>query len=309
MSFTPDDMEQRDGGRPDEGPGSPRGKARRLLVSPPVVTTVLLLLVIAVSGMAWYASSWKREVKVSRVVVSGERLLSAKVLERALQPFSGRKLAGVREEEIRRVLASEPYIRELAIGKELNGIIRVTIVEHQPVARTLFMGVPMVVDAEGMLLPDNGVSSRFHRLPAVYGIGGAVPARAGAWRMPAGDSRMLDSIITAFGGSEYAGLLLQEIHLAPANQSWFLVTGSPTKFILGNHGNFKEKLKKFEIFWQKVIAKKGLDSYEAVDLRFRERVFAREPGADVALPAPPDTSSAAPDSIPAPTQSPRAELH
>ena len=306
MAFSTDDI-GRPGDQPQapdgsdlSGPGSPKGKARRLLGSPPVVTAVLLLLVAGIAVLAWQASSWKQTVAVSRVVVSGANLLSRQQIERELAPFAGRKLAEVREEEVQRLLASEPWIGDAKVGRELNGIIRVTITERKPVAMTQFQGRPMIVDTEGMLLPDNGISARFHRLPQVYGIEGAVPARAGAWRMSRGDERMLDSMIAAFAQTDYAALLLREIHFSPDNQSWFLVSGSPIRFIIGNDGNFKEKLKKFEIFWQKVIAKKGLDCYESVDLRFRERVFAREP--EPAGPTPPVPVPAPVPTAPPPTQ-------
>ncbi len=283
----------------DGGPGSPKGKARRLLGSTPVLTVFLLALLAAISMLAWRASLWKQDVAVSKIVVAGTRILQKQRLESSLSRFSGRKLTDVREDEIRRVLLAEPYIRSATISRELNGIVRVTVDERQPLAVTVFLGRPMVIDTEGMLLPDNQVSARFHRLPQVYGISAAVPVRPEVWKMPAGDARLLSELVTAFSQSDYAGLLLREIHLAPGNQSWFLATGSPIRFIVGNDGNFKEKLKKFEIFWQKVIAKKGLDCYESVDLRFRERVFAKGP--DIAGPsqAPSVPAPAAPTPLPA----------
>jgi cell division protein FtsQ len=310
MAHSDDDI-GREGGRlrisddPERsGPGSPKGKAGRLLGSVPVLTFFLLMLVAGISMLAWRASLWKESVVVSRVVVSGANLLSRKQIEGSLALFAGRKLAEVREEEILRALASEPYIKQVRIGRELNGIIRVTLTERQPLATTLFQGRPMIVDKEGLLLPDSGVSARYHRLPLVYGISGAAPSANGAWRMPESDERMLESLIAAFAQAQYAGLMLREIHLSPGNQSWFLVSGSPIRFIIGNDGNFKEKLKKFEIFWQKVIAKKGLDCYESVDLRFRERVFAREPEVAGPSPAPHVPSPAAPSQLPALQTSP-----
>jgi cell division protein FtsQ len=286
------------------GPGSPKGKAGRLLGSVPVLTFFLLMLVAGISMLAWRASLWKEQVVVSRVVVSGTNLLSRKQIEGSLSRFAGRKLAEVRDEEIHRELASEPYIRQTRIGRELNGIIRVTITERQPLARTMFQGRPVIVDSEGVLLPDSGVSARYHRLPLVFGIVGAAPAAGGAWRMSGSDERMLEGMIEAFAQAKYAGLMLREIHLSPGNESWFLVSGSPIRFIIGNDGNFKEKLKKFEIFWQKVIAKKGLDCYESVDLRFRERVFARDTEVEGPSPAPPVPAPAAPSQLPALQTSP-----
>ena len=312
MSLSPEES-GRDGGlQPGQGgPGSPKGKAMRLLASPPVVTVVLLLLFAAVGSLAWQASRWKRNVVASKVVVAGNRLVSKERVARALAPFGGRKLTDLQEDELLKALAAEPYIRDAKISRELNGIVRVTVSERQPMATTLFQGSPMILDTEGYIVPDNAVSSRYHRLPQVLGISGATSVRPGVWRIPDAERQALVGIIAAFRQSEYAGLMLREIHFEPANQSWFLASGSTVRFILGNDGNFKEKLKKFEIFWQKVIAKKGLDCYESVDLRFRERVFAKDPGVAGSsqaptVPAPaPAPAPANPEPPPASKPSPR----
>ncbi len=84
---------------------------------------------------------------------------------------------------------------------------------------------------------------------------------------------MIVQFLDALSGADYARLLIRELHLAGNNLSWCIAMTAPTRFIVGNDGNFKEKLKKFEIFWQKVVSKKGFGFYDTVDLRFRERVF------------------------------------
>jgi cell division protein FtsQ len=253
----------------------------------------VLLLLAAIAALSLYAEQWKKKVSVSRVVVSGTTLISAREIEGHLQAFKGRNLDEVRVDEVRKALGSEPYIREMQVSKELNGILRVRIKERRPAAVAVNGQTRQIIDTEGVLLPDDGISGRFHRIPPVYGVTGTVSAGKGISRLNADEQKLLVQILEAFTESSHAGLLLSEIHLSSNNQSWFTVSGSPIRFIIGNDGNFKEKLKKFEIFWQKVVAKKGIDCYESVDLRFRERVFAREPERTV-VPSVPSTQGAAP---------------
>ncbi|NTU59394.1 MAG: FtsQ-type POTRA domain-containing protein [Chlorobiaceae bacterium] len=279
--------------------GSPKGKARRILGSTPVITSMVVLLLVAIAALSWYAEQWKKKLVVNRVVVSGTTLVSAQRIERHLQDFKGRNLDGIRIDEIRRALSSEPYIREMQPSKELNGILRIRITERHPAALAVNGESRLIIDTEGALLPDEGISARFHRLTPVYGVSGNPYPSNGVRRMRADEQRLLVEILNAFAGSSHARLLLSEIHLSPNNESWFTVSGSPIRFILGNDGNFKEKLKKFEIFWQKVVAKKGFDCYEAVDLRFQDRVFAREPEAPVE-PAAPSTPGVPPSVQPNP---------
>ncbi|NTU52519.1 MAG: FtsQ-type POTRA domain-containing protein [Chlorobiaceae bacterium] len=265
------------------------GKVGRILGATPVMMSVVLLLLVVTAVLSWYAMQWKQRVTVNRLIVTGTSLLSAADLEKALVGFRGRSIDEVRVDDVRRVLASEPYIRNMEVNRELNGILRVSITERRPAALLIEAEQSRIIDTEGNLLPDYGISARFRRLVTVYGADSAPSGVLGVRRMHTGDRELLFLLLDAFARSEHAGLMLSQIHLASENATWFTVAGSPIRFVLGNDGNFKEKLKKFEIFWQKVVAKKGMDCYESVDLRFRNRVFAREstPEVDPALPVPP----------------------
>jgi cell division protein FtsQ len=254
----------------------PEGRSRRIFSSRPFMAVVLLIIVLGLSGLAMYASRWKKGVVVGKVVVSGTSLLSRQDIEKRLHDFIGRNLEQVDTGSIRKRLLEQPYIRDIRVSKELNGIIRVEISERRPEAVTVYQDRKMIIDADGMLLPENGVSSRFARLPKVYGINGAVSAGAGTYRLAAREHSVLDRLLEALEASDYAGLMVRDIYLSGNNLTWFQAAGSPIRFIIGNEGNFKEKFKKFEIFWQKVIAKKGFNCYESVDLRFQDRVFAKE---------------------------------
>lgn len=263
------------------------GKFRRLFGATPVIMTMVALLLVAVAALSWYATQWKQRVKVERVIVSGARLIPAPALDRRLARFRNQPLEKVSVNEVRRALSPEPWIRSMTVSKELNGILRVVIEERHPAAMLVEGGQRRMIDTEGFVLPDGGVSARLRRFVKVSGAGrlASAPGR-GVSRLNDDDRKLLFALLDAFAKAPHAGLLLSEIHLAPDNQTWFSVAGSPIRFIVGNRGNFKEKLKKFEIFWQQVVAKKGIDCYESVDLRFRERVFASEPESEAKSVAP-----------------------
>ncbi|MBN1928450.1 MAG: cell division protein FtsQ/DivIB [Chlorobiaceae bacterium] len=279
-------------------PLAPRGgKLRRLFGSAPVIATLTMLLLMAVAALSWYATQWKRGVRVERVVVSGASLIPVAALDKRLARFRELPLEEVRIDDVRRALAPEPYIRSMTVSKELNGILRVVIEERKPAALLVEGERRRIIDTEGAVLPDEGVSGRFHRLVKVSGVRRLTRNPGdGVRRLNDSDRELLFALLDAFATASHAGLMLSEIHLVPNNLSWFSVAGSPIRFIVGNDGDFKEKLKKFEIFWQKVLVKKGIDSYESVDLRFRDRVFARQPEAEVetapsgVLPASPEDS-------------------
>jgi len=278
-----------------------KGKLGRILSATPVMMTFAALLLVAVAVLSWYATQWKKQVAVTRVVVSGTSLIPTSTIDRRLNSFMGKNLDEVRINEVRRALVSEPWIENIQIGKELNGILRIRIEERRPAALLVSEGRSLIIDTAGNLLPDKEIAERF-RLVKVHGARAAGPVRVGGVRrLNDSDKALLFALLDAFDKSTYARMMVSTIHLTRNNQTWFLVAGSPIPFVIGNDGNFKEKLKKFEIFWQQVVAKKGIDCYESVDLRFRERVFATSPASEAesadssAAPAAPPVSGQIPD--------------
>jgi cell division protein FtsQ len=167
-----------------------------------------------------------------------------------------------------------PYVREALISKELNGIVRIKVVERVPTALTVIDGRVMAIDSEGFLLPGKKeLTGRVPKLLSVLGVSRLKVAGNGLQQLDLRDVQVLREFLDALSDSAYASLLIRELHLAGNNMAWCVAAQSPTRFIVGNDGNYKEKLKKFEIFWQKVVAKKVSDTYETVDLRYKDRVF------------------------------------
>jgi len=235
---------------------------------------ICLMAVAALVGLVFVASHWKKEVLVRDFIVDGSSLMVKRDLLLHVIGFKGRNLQDLDVEELKTNLMVFPYIRDAAISKELNGVVRIRVFEREPVALAIIAGRKTVLDREGFLLPWNQtVAERFPKLLDITGISRLKTAGNGLQQLDQRDITLILQFLESLSQTDYASMLIRELHLAGNNMSWCLVVQAPTHFIVGNDGNFKEKLKKFEIFWQKVISKKGFDCYDTVDLRFRDRVF------------------------------------
>lgn len=241
------------------------------------VLVVLLAVFAGLAGLAYYAAHWKKEIVVREVVIEGAQIVPARELSLVLNGFVGRNLQKVDADAIRSRLLRIAYVRDVSVSRELNGIIRVRVAEREPLARTVFRNTRMIIDREGVLLPETpAAGAGFPGMIKVFGIYSTRNAGTGLKKLSPGDSALVMELTEALRKSDYAGLLIREIHLENRRMTFCRVAGSPTRFIVGSDGNFKEKLKKFEIFWQKVVSKKGLDNFDTVDLRFRGRIFTRD---------------------------------
>jgi cell division protein FtsQ len=240
-----------------------------------VVFLALFLMVLAALAMlATSASHWKKEVVVRSLVVDGELLLPESELLARMADCKGANLQELDADALKGRFLALPYIKDAVVSKELNGTVRVKIVEREPVALGLIGRTTMIMDREGFLLPwRQDVADRYPDLFVISGFSRLKAAEHGLQQLDQQDVDLIVQFLEALSEVKYASLLLRQLHLAPNNMSWCLSSQSPTRFIVGNDGNFKEKLKKFEIFCQKVVSKKGFGFYDTVDLRFRERVF------------------------------------
>ena len=243
-----------------------------------VLLLIVLIVVAALAGLASQASRWKKGVLVREFVIEGNSLVSGLELSARLKGYKGRNLQELDPEELKERIKVLPYVRDAVIGKELNGIVRVRVIERWPVALAVIDGIEMAVDRDGFLLPGKKeFLARVPKLLQVSGISRLKAAENGLQQLEKRDIELLLQFLDALSGSDYALMLIRELHLEADNTSYCIAVQAPTRFIVGNDGNFKEKLKKFEIFWQKVVSKKGFGSYESVDLRFKGRIFTTEP--------------------------------
>ncbi|MEI7933453.1 MAG: FtsQ-type POTRA domain-containing protein [Chlorobiaceae bacterium] len=239
------------------------------------VPLYIFLIVLAIlAGLVSVASRWKKEVVVRDFVIDGVSIIADKELLSRIMIFKGRNLQELDAEELKQKIMVLPYLREAVITKELNGSVRVRVTEREPVAITFIDGRKTVIDREGFLLPWKPVvAERFPKLLEISGISRLKTAGNDLQQLDMHDVVLILHFLEALAETEYASILVCELHLSGNNMTWYTAVQPPTRFIVGNDGNFKEKLKKFEIFWQKVISKKGFGCYDTVDLRFRDRIF------------------------------------
>jgi cell division protein FtsQ len=249
---------------------------------------IFLMVLAVLIVLASYASQWKKGVVVRGFVVDGASMISERELVSRIRDFKGRNLLKLDARELKKRIVGLPYLRDAEISKEFNGIVRVSVVEREPVALTVIDGRMMAVDGDGFILPEKReFVERVPKLLKIEGVSRLQVTGNGLRQLDRRDVELIRQFLEALSQTDYARLLIGELHLAGNNMAWCMTSQAPTRFIVGNDGNYKEKLKKFEIFWQKVVSKKGFDSYETVDLRFRDRIFTRDP---VPLEAPQDAS-------------------
>ncbi|TCD48176.1 FtsQ-type POTRA domain-containing protein [Chlorobium sp. N1] len=270
MTDSPKESASGAAGAAAPAPGKGGGGTAFLLVFIPV----LILL-----GWLWKsASSWKEGVRVRTIVVEGTDIVAGGDVRSALSRWIGRPMDGVDTAEVAGRVASIPWVKDAVVGREMNGILRITLRERRPMAFTRIDGEELAIDRGGALMPRRMLEgTRFRGLLRVTGVGTVLPVKQGFGRIDAGSEKIVRHFVDALDSTRHAALLVRSFHFDRGGKSYFTVAGDPARFIVGNGGALKEKLEKFEIFWRQVVSKKGFGRYETVDLRFQDRVFTTDP--------------------------------
>ena len=249
---------------------------------------ILFVVLAGLAALANYSSRWKKDVVVRDIVVEGVSSAVAKDFSSAMKSYKGRGIEELDPAELKARVMRFAFVRDAVISKELNGIVRVKVMERVPLGLTVMNGEIMAVDTEGFLLPaKKELTVQLPKLLSVSGISRLKAVGNGLQQLDSRDLEVLRQFLSALSETSYARLLIRELHFEGNNLTYCVAVQAPTRFIVGNDGNFKEKLKKFEIFWQKVVSKKGFGSYESVDLRFTDRIFTK----DILLPQATQNSS------------------
>jgi cell division protein FtsQ len=230
------------------------------------------LLLLAAAGLAAGANAWKRDLRITRVSIQGNRIVKhAEILSLAGIP-SNEKLFGVDLFAVRRRVENNPFIRSASVNREAPDGISITVEERRPIA-VLVLDRMLSIDDQGYVLPPVRSDDVFD-LPVLTGELPEAECRPGKTVTSSGVREALEILSVARAAGEETSHLLSEIHLAGEKDIVMYATEAGVPVVFG-HGNTAEKMVKLEAFWKQIVAQRGPGDLGSVDLRFADQVIAR----------------------------------
>jgi cell division protein FtsQ len=128
----------------------------------------VLIVLVAMGGFARAFILHSKHFAVRNIRISATRHVAASSLRARVESMIGKNLFRVSLEEIRRVLAQEPWVASLKVRRELPGTIAIEITEREPRA-LVALGVLYLSDQDGAVFkratPDETAG-----LPVITGI-------------------------------------------------------------------------------------------------------------------------------------------
>jgi len=263
-----------------------------------------MLILFAVAGWAGYARVMASDrLKVARLEIRGSRFLADQEVRELLGSAVGDNILGLDIEALKARLRSSPWVADAAISRALPDTLRVEIRERAPLALAEADQLQLM-DEDGTLIEPYGPRTAAFDLPIVRGLK-AVEEESRRER-----ARRAGALLADLGE---LGAEISEVFVEPSGDLRVVLRGAGEVLLFGDPP-YRSRLVTF-LSLRRELAERAPNA-EHFDLRFRGRIFAKqpvapsEPGAAPSHPAAENKKTVAPRAVtPASTATPIAMHH
>ena len=229
------------------------------------------LVILILGGSIITAMYWQQNLRVKLVAVEGnyftpaEDVISASGIDIGVHPDSlDLDGAMMRIESMDYIQSATPYVD--ALGK-----VKITTRERFPIALLIQGNNEIYVDAYGVKLPI--IEDKQRNLPLVYGF----DARMNTDTLSSQEFIQVRDFLVSAIRNQFGWATISEVVYDPNDGIIALSHENGVKLIFGQN-DFDQKFKNWEVFYSEVIAYKGIQTMQQVDLRFTDQVVTREVG-------------------------------
>lgn len=220
-------------------------------------------------GLAVVAGFYfEQNTRISAVEFSGHKFTPLETLEGAMMSPVGLLADSVHYEAIFSSLRELPYVKDVAVRMSYRGTLTIEIDERQPIG--LLAGKPTTYfDEAGIQLP--GQSGAWVDVPIVYGFNATAPGDSLTGR----DFTQVKDFLIAAKSDPFGWATLSEVAWSENEGVVALSSENGVKLLFGQNG-FDQKVTHWKAFYQDVVSHKGINSFRAIDLRFRNQIVTDE---------------------------------
>lgn len=184
------------------------------------------------------------------------------------QNFTGLPLMHIDLEELEHRILANPYVREVQVYKDMKGYIIADVTLRRPVARLLKEDEDLYIDQDGNLFP---TSDQFTSRVLLLGGEGIIKMMAGNKHEKLAGSML--GMIRFINDHEFWSKQISQIEMD--NKGYLTMWPQVTKqwIEFGTIENYEKKFKKLKIFYDQILPRKGWNSYERVNVEYKDQII------------------------------------
>ncbi|MDX1628321.1 MAG: cell division protein FtsQ [Fulvivirga sp.] len=170
--------------------------------------------------------------------------------------------------EIEGRIDEEPFIRNVEVYRDLKGTLLVNVVLRRPYARIMTDGVDKYLAMDGTFLPK---SEKYNTRTIV--LSGAFFENHNQGNLTEVESSLYEILNFIYNDKFWKAQIAQIDIDEDLNMTIYpQVTKQVVEF--GTPDNYRDKFKKLKIFYKKVLPQKGWNTYERVNLQYKDQIIA-----------------------------------
>lgn len=233
---------------------------------------VLAGLILGIAGLVVWSNVWKKNLTISHVRVEGNRIVEANEILQLAHVKNGSPMYELDLAAVQRDVASNFFVKDVTVERDLPSTIRLTVVERSPIVMINGLDI-LYLDQEGVVLP-HSISKETFDLPILSGIGADTPLKIGSTLASTDVQEALNILASAKSVSREMYHLISEVRLRNGGDIVLYAAewGIP---ILFGHGEVASKMVRLEKFWNEVVGERGAQNLQYIDLRYDDQVVVR----------------------------------
>jgi len=262
-------------------------RARRGWLGRTVIALEIVAGILTIAFVTWTAYAQvmgNRHLRVANVEVRGSHFLSEGEVRELLGPAVGENILGLDIDELKTRLRASPWVADATVSRTLPDTLRVEVHERAPLALAEVERL-YLMDADGVLIDMYGPRTAGFDLPIVRGLG-RVDVEARRERAQRAGALLAD---LADLGSE-----VSEVEVEDSGDLRVVLRGDGEVLRLGAPP-YRSRLQTF-LGLRRELTTRCPDA-EYFDLRFRDRIYAKQPVKPV---APVEITPGPPAAVPPP---------
>ena len=228
------------------------------------ITAALLL-----AGLAVYAGIYmERNTQINAIEFTGNVYTDDETLAGAIESPIGLMADSVRFDQLFYGLKALPYVDDVSVKMSIRGTLTFQISEHEPIAMLIEGPNRAYVSEGGIRLPV--MPGAIKNVPLVHGF----TARPIADTLNSAAYRQVDQFLRTAKANDIGWITISEVTWNNREGVVALTHENGVRLVFGND-DFYQKMKHWQAFYTDVVARKGIQSFSTIDLRFRDQIVTR----------------------------------
>ncbi len=224
---------------------------------------------LTLTGLAVFAGFYmEKNTEIKALQFTGHYFTDEELLVNTIDSPIGMMADSIRFESIFESLQSLPYVKDVNVTMNIRGTLTFGIREHEPIAMLVDGSNRSYVAEGGIKLPV--YPEKIRNVPLVYGFA----AQPVADTLKSDAYRQVEDFLISARQNNLGWITISEVAWNKHEGVVALTHDNGVKLLFGQD-NFDRKLRHWQAFYTDVVSKKGIQSFNIIDLRFRDQIVTR----------------------------------